>query len=147
VAVQLALTQGEFVKIRLPEARSALQALPPAPSAPPPETNLILTRVAAGEPVIYDTGKNGPVELFDFFRLSYALAPRNEIWWAATAPVTSVEDWWEDVSGGPDAIRNLAARKHARYVMFAEVDVPNGLHYLAAWRMSGQIALVELRRA
>jgi hypothetical protein len=88
--------------------------------------------------VIYDTGKNGPVELLNFFRLSYTLAPRNQILWAATAPITSIEDWWQDVSGGPDAIWNLAAHKHARYVMFAGIDVPNGLHFVAAWRMSGQ---------
>jgi hypothetical protein len=67
--VQVAVTQGEFVKVRLPEARSAFRASPPPPSAPPPEIRLILNRVAAGEPVIYDTGKNGPVELLNFFPL------------------------------------------------------------------------------
>lgn len=143
VAAQVAWAEVPFLHHRSP-------GLPPTVAASTintPSTDFIRAHVPAGQSIVYDTGTHNNGDLFSYFLLSTVLVARNRVWWVSPAPMTSTTDWWQDVSPGATAIRGLAARVHARYVVFAGAEMPTNLPVAAVWRMDAGLAVVELAAA
>jgi hypothetical protein len=138
---------AQLVWSEAPSAPGRVPGLPPTvalATLDTPPSDFIRAHVPSGQPIVYVTHSHDNANLYYFFRLSTALVPRNAVWWAVPAPATSVTDWWQDVSGGPGAIRRLAARIQARYVSFTGEEVPTGLGTSAVWRLDGGFAVAEL---
>ena len=140
VAVQTSVNQIDFLRTRL-SAVTATRTITPVTTS---DTEFVRRHVPSGEPIIYVTADKGIPDLFSYYQMSYALAPRNAVWWAVPAPAGKVADWWQDATGGSTAIRRLASDDHARYVVFAGTEIPADLHPSAVWTMQARFAVVEL---
>lgn len=140
VVAQVGLAQVDYLRTRLPVAAASLQLTPVST----PGIEFVKKHVPPGEPILYVTGNHDVVELFSYYQMSYALAPRNAVWWAVAARTTKMVDWWEDASGGAQGIRRLAAADHSRYAVFAGTDVTADLHPVAVWAMQTRFTVVEL---
>lgn len=140
VAAQASVAQIDFLRTRLPAVPATMSATP----VTTPGIEFVRRHVPPGEPLIYMTGDKGISELFSYYQMSYALAPRNAVWWAVPAPAGKVADWWQDAAGGSSRIRRIAGDHHARYVVFAGTDIPADLHPAAKWTMQAQFAVVQL---
>lgn len=136
VAAQVAWAEIPFIHHRTPANPT------PALTISTASTDFIQAHVPRGQSIIYVT--NTATDEEPYFLLSTALVDRNQVWWAAPAPVTNVTDWWYDVSSGAPAVLALAKRFHARYVVFDKMEVPAALPVTAAWRENGDLAVVEL---
>lgn len=114
------------------------------PTLDTPTSDFVRAHVPPGESIVYITPTHNAGDLYYYFRLSTVLVARNRVWWACPAPVTVATDWWHDVSSGSSAVRALAARVHARYVVYAGVDLPANLPVAGVWSMSGGLSVAEL---
>lgn len=140
VVLQVAWAEIPFVHHRSP---APLQ-LPAAATITTPWTDYVQTHVPRGQTILFVTDAQGTASPAPYFLLSTALVDRNQVWWAAPARVTNLTQWWYDVSSGAPAIRALAVRFGARYVVFDNLPMPAGLPVVAVWRQSAGLAVVEL---
>jgi hypothetical protein len=140
VTAQVAWAQADFFKTRLPAAQSDIQLTP----VTNPRVEFVRHHVPTGQPIIFLTGSTADTDWFSYFQLSYATAPQNTVWWAVIAPQMQKSEDWQDVSAGPEAVRRLAAAKHAHYLVFSGTKVPVGLPAIETWPMDSQCTVVYL---
>jgi hypothetical protein len=135
---------GEVLLLRSFSESAGTAAAPPSELLRNPTAGLVRAHVPAGRPIVYVTSGHGVPELFSYYGLSYALTPRNPVWWAADGRPATVVDWWSDASGGAPALLRLARRLGATYLIFAGRQVPADLAVAGEWRMDRGHVLVEL---
>ncbi len=140
VTAQVVWAQADFFKTRLPAVQSQIQLTP----VTSPQVEFVRHHVPTEQPIIFVTGGTADPDWFLYFQLSYATAPQNTVWWAVIEPQLQKSEDWQDVSAGPEAVRRLAAAKHAHYLVFSGTKVPIGLLAIEAWPMDSQFTVVHL---
>jgi hypothetical protein len=141
IAAQVAWGEARFL-------RTALKSLRPASASDPlhsPSAGLLQAHVPAGPPILYVTQGHGIPELFSYYQLSYAMTPRNTVWWAADGVPAKAVDWWLDASGGTPRLLHLAAVKGTSYVAFAGRPPPPDLPAAETWTLDPAHTLVHLK--
>jgi hypothetical protein len=109
-----------------------------------PLSEFVGAHVPAGRPILYVTQGHGIPELFSYYQLSYALAPDHRVWWAADGPVTTVVDWWVDVSAGSARLVEVARARGSAYLVFAGRPPPPDLPVTGLWRQDATDAVVRI---
>lgn len=125
-------------------------SVPSQPASQPvglrtPLSDFVRTHVPAGRTIVYVTGGHGVPELFSYYGLSYAMTPSNRVWWAADGTVTTVVDWWVDVSGGSARLLQVARARGSTYLLFAGRPPPPGLPVAGLWRQDAGDVLVRIK--
>ena len=110
-----------------------------------PAADFARAHVPAGRAIVYVTSEHGIPQLFSYYELSYALTPRNAVWWAADGRTTSVVDWWSDASTGTPALLRLARRRRSSYLFFAGRPPPADMPSAETWRADSVHVLIRLR--
>jgi hypothetical protein len=123
---------GETRVVR--EATAPAPAVALAPGLRTPLSDFVRSHVPTGQTIVFVTEGHGIPELFGYYELSYAMAPRNTIWWAADGTATTVVDWWLDVSQGSPRLVQVARTKGAAYLVFAGRPPPSHLPVIELWR-------------
>ena len=145
LAIALQVGWGEVHFIRSFRESVSARAAPAGKALQTPAADFALAHVPAGRPIVYVTSGHGIPELFSYYELSYALTPRNAVWWAADGRPTSVVDWWSDASTGTPALLQLARRRGSSYLLFAGRPPPADLPSAETWRADPVHVLIRLR--
>jgi len=132
IAVAGQVLWGEAKVVRAATAPAPVAAL--APGLRTPLSDFVRSHVPAGQTILFVTEGHGIPELFGYYELSYAMAPRNTVWWAADGTATTVVDWWLDVSPGSPRLVQVASTKGATYLVFAGRPPPSDLSVVQLWR-------------
>ena len=142
VAIAGQVAWGEVTLLK--EAGAATQAPGVSSGLRTPLSDFVRAHVPAGRTIVYVTQGHGIPELFSYYELSYAMTPSNRVWWAADGRVTTVVDWWLDVSGGSASLVRVARTKGSAYLVFAGRPPPPGLPVIGLWRADATDAIVQI---
>lgn len=63
----------------------------------------------------------------EYYRLSYALAGRNDVYWLTRGTPVRPPDWWTETDGSASDLVFQARRWKAGWVAFDALDPPAGL--------------------
>ena len=83
----------------------------------------------------------------EYYRLSYALAGRNEVYWLSRSKPVRPPDWWTESDGSATDLVLQARRWKADWVAFDALDPPVGIRlsqllvygpHLSLGRLSGR---------
>jgi len=131
LTIALQVVWGEATLLQ--SASAPVPAAGIAPGLRTPLSDFVRNHVPEGRTIVLVTEGHGIPELFAYYQLSYAMAPRNTVWWAADGTVTTVVDWWLDVSQGSARLVRVARAKGASYLVFSGRPPPRDLPVIELW--------------